>query len=52
MVDRHYRGRLDLFPSTKVNNMCKKYPINYNDNVIFFMFLTGSQINDSHIAPI
>ena len=48
MVDRHCRGRLDLFPSTKVKNRLKKYPINNNQIMImyhFCMFLTGSQIN-------
>ena len=36
MVGRHCRGRLDLFPSTKVNSMFKnKYSINNNDIVQF-----------------
>ena len=30
MVDRHCRGRLDLFPSTKVNTMFKNDDNNYN----------------------
>ena len=45
MVDKPRRGRLDLFPSTKRNNMLKKNSINNNDIVPFLDVLTGSQIN-------
>ena len=45
MVDRPCRGHLDLFPSTKVNNMLKKFSNNNNDIVPFLHVLTGSQIN-------
>ena len=45
MVDKPCRGRLDLFPSTKRNNMFKKNSINNNDIVLFLDVLTGSQIN-------
>ena len=38
MVDRPCIGRLDLFPSAKVNNMSKKYPINNNDIERLFRF--------------
>ena len=44
MVDRPCRGRLDLFPSTKVN-VGKKYSINNNDIVLFLHVLTVSQIS-------
>ena len=46
MIDRPCEGPLELFPSTKVNNMFgKKYSINNNDIVPFLHALTGSQIN-------
>ena len=44
MVDRPCRGRLDLFPSTKVNNMLKyTQSIDNNDIVLFLHVLTRSQ---------
>ena len=44
MVNRPCRGRLDLFPSTKVN-VGKKYSINNNDIVLFLDVSTVSQIS-------
>ena len=33
MIDRHCKGRLDLFLSTKIADMFNKYSISNNDNV-------------------
>ena len=45
MVDRHCRGRLDLFPSTKVNNMFKNYLINNNNDNVPFLHVFNSKSN-------
>ena len=44
MVDRHCRGRLDLFPSTKINNMFKKYSI-YNNDIVPFLHVLNRTIS-------
>ena len=44
MVDRPCRGRLDLFPSTKVKDIFEKK--NNKDIVLFLHISTGSQLNN------
>ena len=49
MVDRQCRGHFDLFPSTKVNSMLKKYSIINNDIVPFLHVFNWKSNKLTHI---